>query len=227
MKKGFLTLMIMMFATAAVMAQAQFGVRSGFNVATISQSAAEIQDAEEPWKPGFNLGLASQFRMGEMFSIAPELMYTQRGYLVEYGAGWENRVRYDYLNVPVMFRAAFGDVLKGYVNAGPTLGYLLGGRYRTEGTLPAGLTPLDEKIVFEGTSDNRWDLDANRLEVGGAIGGGIMLDTEGGSFLIDLRYTQGFTEIANFADDDGYKNQVVSVSLIYLVPSVRGTAGGY
>lgn len=227
MKKGFLTLMVMMFATAAVMAQAQFGVRSGFNVATISQSAAEIQDAEEPWKPGFNLGLASQFRMGEMFSIAPELMYTQRGYLVEYGAGWENRVRYDYLNVPVMFRAAFGDVLKGYVNAGPTLGYLLGGRYRTEGTLPAGLTPLDEKIVFEGTSGNRWDLDANRLEIGGAIGGGIMLDTEGGSFLIDLRYTQGFTEIANFADDDGYKNQVVSVSLIYLVPSVRGTAGGY
>lgn len=227
MKKGFLTLMIMMFATAAVMAQAQFGVRSGFNVATISQSAAEIQDAEEPWKPGFNLGLASQFRMGEMFSIAPELMYTQRGYLVEYGAGWENRVRYDYLNVPVMFRAAFGDVLKGYVNAGPTLGYLLGGRYRTEGTLPAGLTPLDEKIVFEGTSGNRWDLDANRLEIGGAIGGGIMLDTEGGSFLIDLRYTQGFTEIANFADDDGYKNQVVSVSLIYLVPSVRGTAAGY
>lgn len=227
MKKGFLTLMVMMFATAAVMAQAQFGVRSGFNVATISQSAAEIQDAEEPWKPGFNLGLASQFRMGEMFSIAPELMYTQRGYLVEYGAGWENRVRYDYLNVPVMFRAAFGDVLKGYVNAGPTLGYLLGGRYRTEGTLPAGLTPLDEKIVFEGTSGNRWDLDANRLEIGGAIGGGIMLDTEGGSFLIDLRYTQGFTEIANFADDDGYKNQVVSVSLIYLVPSVRGTAAGY
>lgn len=227
MKKGLLTLMIMMFATAAVMAQAQFGVRSGFNVATISQSAAEFPEAEEPWKPGFNLGLASQFRMGEMFSIAPELMYTQRGYLVEYGAGWENRVRYDYLNVPVMFRAAFGDVLKGYVNAGPTLGYLLGGRYRTEGTLPAGLTPLDEKIVFEGTSDNRWDLDANRLEIGGAIGGGIMLDTEGGSFLIDLRYTQGFTEIANFSEDDGYKNQVVSVSLIYLVPSVRGTAGGY
>lgn len=227
MKKGFLTLTIMMLATAAVMAQAQFGVRAGFNVATISQSAAEIQDAEEPWKPGFNLGLASQFRMGEMFSIAPELMYTQRGYLVEYGAGWENRVRYDYLNVPVLFRAAFGDVLKGYVNAGPTLGYLLGGRYTTGGTLPAGLTPLDEKIVFEGTSGNRWDLDANRLEIGGAIGGGIMLDTEGGSFLIDLRYTQGFTEIANFADDDGYKNQVVSVSLIYLVPSVRGTTVGY
>ena len=223
MKKGFLTLMFMMFATVAVMAQAQVGLRAGFNVATISQSAAEIQDAEEPWKPGFNLGLASQFRMGEMFSIAPELIYTQRGYLVEYPAGWENRVRYDYLSLPVMFRLAFGDILKGYVNAGPTFGYFLGGNYRTEGTLPGGLPPVDEKIIFEGTSDNRWDLDANRLEIGGAIGGGIMLDTEGGSFLIDLRYTQGFTEIANFADDDGFKNQVVSVSLIYLVPSVRGT----
>ncbi len=221
MKKGFLTLMAIMLTTMAVMAQAQFGLRAGFNVATITESAAEVQDADEPWKPGFNLGLASQFRMGEMFSIAPELMYTQRGYLVEYGAGWENRVRYDYVSLPVMFRLAFGDVLKGYVNAGPTLGYFLGGKDVTEGTLPAGLTPRDEKIIFEGTSNDRWDLDANRLEIGGAIGGGIMLDTEGGSFLIDLRYHQGFTEIANFADDDGFKNQVVSVSLIYLVPSVR------
>jgi hypothetical protein len=222
MKKGFLTLMAIMLTTVAVMAQAQFGVRAGFNVATVSESVAEFQDGDEPWRPGFNIGLASQFTMGEMFSIAPELYYSQRGYLVEYlDDAWENNVRYDYLNLPVMFRLAFGDVLKGYINAGPTFGYFLGGRYKMEGSLPTGVDERNEKIVFEGTSANRWDLDASRLEFGGAIGGGVMLDTEGGSFLIDLRYNQGFTQIANFADDDGFKNRVVNVSLIYLVPSVR------
>jgi hypothetical protein len=223
MKKGFLTLMAMMLTTVAVMAQAQVGVRAGFNVATINQDT-EFQDAEEPWRPGFNIGLASQFTMGEVFSIAPELIYTQRGYLVEYNAGWENNVRYDYLSLPVMFRLSFGDVLKAYVNAGPTFGYFLGGRYKLEGDLPAGIGEQNQKITFDGDVDSPgdpWDLDASRLEIGGAIGGGIMLDTEGGTFLIDLRYTQGFTNIADFSETDSYKNQVVSVSLIYLVPSVR------
>lgn len=220
MKKGFLTLMAMMLTTVAVMAQAQVGVRAGFNVATINQDT-EFQDAEEPWRPGFNIGLASQFTMGEVFSIAPELIYTQRGYLVEYGSGAERNVRYDYLSLPVMFRLSFGDVLKGYVNAGPTFGYLLSGNYRQEGEILGINYDVDESISFNSDGDEDWDLDASRFEIGGAIGGGIMLDTEGGTFLIDLRYTQGFTNIADFSETDSYKNQVVSVSLIYLVPSVR------
>ena len=222
MRKTLLTFVVMMLATAGVMAQSQFGVRAGFNVTTVNQDVDFGEGAEEPWRPGFNVGLASQFRMSEVFAIAPELLYTQRGYLVEYGSVGERNVRYDYLNLPVMFRLTFGDILKGYINAGPTFGYLLSGKYKVEGEI-AGVEvePVNEKINFNSDGEEDWDLDANRFEIGGAIGGGVMLDTEGGSFLIDLRYSQGFTNVANFEETDGNKNQAVTVSLIYLVPSVR------
>ena len=217
MKKGLLTLLAIMFSSVAVLAQVetQFGVRAGFNVTTIDQET-DFQDAEEPWRPGFNIGIASQFRTGEMFSIAPELLYTQRGYLVEYNTGGERNVRYDYLSLPVMFRLAFGDILKGYVNVGPTFGYLLSGNFRQEGDILGVNFEIDEDINFDSDGVEDWDLDANRFEAGGAIGGGIQLDTEGGSFLIDLRYVHGFTNVADFANTDSYKNRVVSVSLIYL-----------
>lgn len=222
MKKGFLTLLVLMFSSVAVLAQVetQFGVRAGFNVTTIDQET-DFGDATEPWRPGFNIGIASQFRTGEMFSIAPELLYTQRGYLVEYNTGGERNVRYDYVSLPLMFRLAFGDILKGYFNVGPTFGYLLGGNFRQEGDILGVNYEIEEDINFDENGTDPWDLDASRFEAGGAIGGGIQLDTEGGSFLIDLRYVHGFTNIADFANTDSYKNRVVSVSLIYLIPSVR------
>ena len=220
MKKIYLTLIVVLLATAGVMAQAQIGLKAGFNVATIGQDF-EYDDAEEPWRPGLNIGLASQFRVNEFLAVAPEFGYTQRGYLVEYGSGGETNIRYDYLNAPILFRLSFGTILKAYVNAGPTFGYLLGGKYKSEGDIAGINVSVDRKINFDSDGSQPGDIDANRLEVGGAIGGGIMLDTEGGTFLIDLRYTQGFTNIGNVEETDSYKNKVVGVSLIYLVPSVR------
>lgn len=226
MKKVYLALIVMIFATASAMAQAQFGVKAGFNVATTSDEY-EPTDAEEPWRPGFNIGLASQFYMGEIFSIAPELIYTQRGFKEEYSDGAVREARFDYLSLPVLFRLSFGEVLKGYVNAGPTFSYWLGGKQsasaRIEGAGRLEISgPYENSITFDNL-DEDWAYDANRLEVGAALGGGIALDTEAGSFLIDLRYVQGLGNIASGVDlsEGKFRNQVVSVSLSYLIPSVR------
>lgn len=224
MKKIYLTAMMMLLVTAGAMAQAQIGIRAGLNVATVSDDFT-LQDVEQPWRTGFNVGIASQFRAGEAFSVAPELLYEQRGYrvLANTGGG-EATATFNYLSLPLMFRLHFGDILKGYVNAGPTFSYWLGGRQSS--TVP-GLFDVefsDERIVFErDTGGSPWAYDdARRLEVGAAVGGGIMLDTEGGSFLIDLRYVHGFTDLATVPYMSNFQNRVVSVSLIYLVPSVRG-----
>lgn len=220
--------MMVMLVTAGAMAQAQVGIRAGLNVATIDHefSGAGLE-LEQPWRTGFNVGIASQFRAGEAFSVAPELIYEQRGYRVlDTGNDNEATATFNYLSLPLMFRLHFGGILKGYVNAGPTFSYWLGGRQSS--TVP-GLFDVefsDERIVFERDTDsNPWAYDdARRLEIGGAVGGGIMLDTEGGSFLIDLRYVHGFTGLARLPGvvDNSFRNRVVSVSLIYLVPSVRG-----
>ncbi len=223
MKKIYLTLFAMMVATAGVMAQGQVGIKAGFNVATTNDEY-EV-DGDEPWRPGFNIGLASQFRLGEVFSVAPELIYTQRGFKEEYTGGVVVReARFDYLSLPVLFRLQFGDVLKGYVNAGPVFSYWLGGKQSATGTIAGRqiTAAYEESITFDDL-DEDYAYDANRFEIGASVGGGIMLDTEGGSFLIDLRYTQGFGDIANGVNlsEGKFRNQVVGVSLIYLVPSVR------
>lgn len=227
MKKICLTVMMVMLVTAGVMAQAQVGIRAGLSVATVSDDF-DLQDVDQPWRTGFNVGVATQFRAGEAFSVAPELVYEQRGYRVLASSGnAEAKATFNYLTLPLMFRLHFGDILKGYVNAGPTFSYWLGGRQSS--TVP-GLFDVDfedEKIVFEADGDSPWAYnDARRLELGAAVGGGIMLDTEGGSFLIDLRYVHGFTDMATVPYMSNFQNRVVSVSLIYLVPSVRGVNSG-
>lgn len=207
MKKTYLVLMMMLLSTATVFAQAQVGLRLGANWATTINGEDMPDGIEEPWRPGMVLGLASSFHFGPMFAIAPEVNFSQRGYKMEGNAGgidFSTENRYNYLEIPVLFRLSFGDVLKGYVNAGPAFSYWLGGKLG------------DDDIDFGDLDDE------NRLEIGASVGGGIQLDTEVGSFLIDLRYTRGFTDmVKDLSGDEEFKNQLISTSLIFLVPTIR------
>ncbi|EMR02651.1 porin family protein [Cesiribacter andamanensis] len=213
----------MLLATTATHAQAQLGLRAGLTVTTISDgvaaSSAVAGDGEEPWKPGLVAGIASSFALSQVVAIAPELTYSQRGYRLD---GPENiDIRYNYLELPVLGRLLFGqNLLKGYVNLGPTVSYLLSGRRDVAGTTTgAGTSNMEYRVSDSGFS---------RFELGGAVGGGIQLNTGAGSFLIDLRYTQGFTDFRKEGFDEPYleatpeeyKNRGVSVSLIYLIPGL-------
>lgn len=202
----------MMLATASVFAQAQVGLRLGANWATISDETDAPAGVERPWRPGFTIGLASSFSTGGMFAIAPELNFSQRGNRTENlvgpnGETFDSQNRYNYLELPVLFRISFGEVLGGYINAGPSFNYWLGGKNDTEAI---NFSEIDE--------EKRWD-------VGGSFGGGVKLNTEVGTFLIDLRYTRSFTDTF-YRDLTGnkefeFKHQLISTSLIFLVPSVR------
>lgn len=206
MKRTFFTLFMMLLVSTAAFSQAQVGLRAGANWATIFGEEAP-SGVERPWRSGFTIGLASSFHITPMFAIAPELNFSQRGDRTTgtaAGVNFDSKNRLNYLEIPVLFRLSFGDVLKGYVNAGPAFSYWLGGKFD------------NEDINFSEIDDER------RWEVGAAFGGGVQLDTEGGSFLIDLRYTRGFTDIlTDLSGDAEFKNQLVSVSLIYLMPSIR------
>lgn len=203
MKKTYLVLMMMLLSTATVFAQAQVGLRAGAGWATYIHNWDVPSGVDEPWRPGFTIGLASSFHMSPNFAIAPEVNFSQRGYKWEgTNAGLVNSsVRTNYLEIPVLFRLSFGEILKGYVNAGPAFSYWLGGKGDTE------------DINFSEIDDEK------RWEIGASLGGGVQLDTEVGSFLIDLRYTRGFNELRY--DNDDFKNQLISTSLIMLFPTIR------
>lgn len=207
MKRFFLTCTMLLVGLSAAFAQAQIGLRAGANWATIVDGQDAMDGVEEPWRPGITLGIASSFQINEMFAIAPELNYSQRGYKMEFAdfPDESSELRFNYLEVPILFRLSFGDVLKGYVNAGPAFSYWLGGK-----------DDDGDKIDFDDSEDFK------RFEIGASVGGGVQLDTEAGSFLIDLRYTRGFTDlIGDLSGDDQFKNQLIGVSLIFLVPSLR------
>jgi hypothetical protein len=210
MRKIFFTFFLMLLTTASVFAQAQVGLRVGASWATISDDVDMPSGVERPWRPGFTIGLASSFSTGGIFAIAPEINFSQRGNRTENllsanGETFDSENRYNYLEVPVLFRLSFGETLGGYINAGPTFSYWLGGKMDTE---DINFSEIDE--------EKRW-------EIGGAIGGGVKLNTGIGSFLIDLRYTRGFTDtfFRDLSGDQEFKHQLISTSLIFLIPSVQ------
>lgn len=228
MKKTIFTVVLSLMAISTVFAQTQVGLRAGLNVATTTNSV-EADDLEAPWRPGLVIGLATSFRAGENFAIAPEFNYVQKGSKLEgsyspigtaFPFNEEFDVKLNYIELPLLFRAHFGDVLGGYVNAGPTFSYLFSGEFVRDGE--------DEDFEVE-------DASFNRFQLGAAIGGGVALNTEIGTFLIDIRYTRDFSKLyddnqddrtntislANYYDREDARNQMISTSLIFLIPSLR------
>jgi hypothetical protein len=203
MKRTFFTLFMMLLVSTAAFSQAQVGLRAGANWATLVRGQDYTAGVETPWRPGFTIGLASSFSTGGVFAIAPEINFSQRGGNTE-GLNVNSERGYNFLELPVLFRISFGQLLKGYINAGPTFSYWLGGRADNE---DINFSEIDQ---------------ARRWEIGASLGGGVQLDTEVASFLIDLRYTRGFNELRDdLSGNAEFRNQLISVSLITLFPSVR------
>ena len=232
MKKVCLSLFIALLSTASAFAQSQIGLRAGANFATIQDGLDKLENIEEePWVSRFTIGVATNLYVNESFSIAPEFNYSKRGYMAEgkfttLGGEGDFTYEYDYnfFEVPLLARLYFGPkILKGYLNLGPTFSYLMSGRERQEGRIGI-LAPGERDIDVENDK-------YNRFEIGGAVGAGIQLNTGIGSFLIDLRYHTGFTNIQESGftlnqalggkDPEKYRTQYVSTTLIVLVPGIR------
>lgn len=226
---------------ASAMAQVQIGPKVGMNMYKISYGEDLDEEAKESSVIGFNVGVATSFGISENFSIAPELIFAQKGSRVKYEGSTitfdgttsvdidykeDYMTKLNYLEMPVLARFAFGSSTKGYLNLGPSVGYWLGGKSKY--TLEAGDESEEGtakiKFVSEYSEDSEDDEylkeEAKRLEVGGIVGGGMMLPTSAGNILLDIRYQAGFTSLFDFdEEDEKFKNNGLSVSLIYLFGS--------
>lgn len=235
--------MIMVAAciAASATAQVKVGPKVGMNLYKISDNEEMDEGAKEPFTVGFNFGVATSFGITDNFTIAPELIFTQKGAKTKYEGtemdfdgtasvevdyAYTEVTKLNYLEMPVLGRVAFGSVVKGYINAGPSLGYWLGGKVKEEEELGSQSDSYDGKIKFVSEySEDSEDLeilseDANRVELSAVLGGGIMLDTPAGDMLLDLRYQAGLTNLVDYdEEDEKIKNYGLSVSLIYLLGS--------
>lgn len=233
MKKGLCSLVLLLLTSLSVFGQlrheqqSQIGVRLGVNFTSIDDGMDQLEGIdEEPRMPRINAGLAASFWMNDIVAFAPELNYSQRGFQLEANnnasspltTGGTYTTRYNYVEVPLLLRATFGQQLvRGYVNLGPSVSYLLSGKEKEETALGTMETSID-------TEDKKYNL----FEVGAAAGGGVHFNTQAGSFMLDFRYYTGLTDIQkeeftfgpySFNDTPSkFRNQYFSIGLIFLGP---------
>jgi hypothetical protein len=183
MKNLLLTLGLLVGIAGAANAQTgvKYGLKGGFNGATFSGTNSKGSE----YKAGFAAGGFLNFGVSDLFSIQPELLYSQKGASVDnfQGVGGTTfKSTLGYLDVPIMLRVTAGDDGKGpFFEAGPQGSFVLHNRDFTQ----TGGTDT------QSTKNTSTD-DLNKVVVGYVAGIGYQL-TSGLS--LGLRYTGDISQV--------------------------------
>lgn len=181
------------------------GVLFGLNFAT-----AGGKDATNPtWdsKTGLAFGAFVSFKLADLFSIEPELLYMQKGAtakVIQNNTTIDLTAKYSYLEVPVLVRLNIplaGNVaFKPSIFAGPAFALRLGTpTIKAEG----GGQTVEQDI------QNTSSTDFGLVFGAGARIPGIVLN----GILIDVRYNLGLSSVDDSANKLEIKNRVFSILL--------------
>ena len=222
MKKFFLSVVALTAFSFTAQAQVSIIPKAGL---TISNVAFKEEEEGQKSTTGFLVGAGFNFPLSEdgFFSIQPELLYIQKGFGGEStnnGINSKTDNHFNYLELPLLAKISFGsETVKGYVNAGPSIGYALNGK------LSSGGISVAYKFGKEPSNYNGSDIyvDANRLDFGLQFGGGVGFQVGPGSLLLDLRYGYGLTHLlkeqtGQQSGDNKSQNRVIAISLGYAIP---------
>jgi hypothetical protein len=225
MKKSIILSALFLSLAASLFGQISVGVRSGVQFSNISETNLLNEVA-----PSFDYlisntsGVAVEFALNDHFAIQPELGFTRKGFAVTestninlfnvpLGLGVKAQARFNYLEMPVLFKAKVGSgPVKFYGQAGPMLGYAINGNIATRAT---GLF----NVKLTNTNIDLNAINYNRFEVGAVAGAGVEFDAGFGRFFVDGRYQQGFTKNADIPlVADSFRNRGFSAQIGFLLP---------
>ncbi|BAP29479.1 uncharacterized protein CHSO_0442 [Chryseobacterium sp. StRB126] len=160
----------------------------GINIA--NQSIKNVND--EKSKTSFQAGLGVNIQTGiKNFSVQPEVNFISKGTKFKNSFGSET-YNFNYIEVPVLAKYSFGPV---YVNAGPSIGFLMGKNEKVKATY--GKT--------------------RSIDFGLQMGAGVAIPAGPGKVIVDGRYNLGLN---NISDEKGLdvKNRGFAISLGYAIP---------
>ncbi|MGW8282824.1 MAG: porin family protein [Gemmatimonadota bacterium] len=169
-----LLLVAAMFTPSESSAQTVIGAKAGIASSEISFSSEGISVSADS-RTGFVGGVFANLGLGEMWFIQPEVLYAAKG------ASFEGEtLAVDYLEVPVLFGAAFpisNSAFKPMLFAGPSIAFKLS------------------------CDDSGFDCsdDVKSVDFGLVFGGGIQYALENLTLFFDARYDLGLTDVN---DDD-------------------------
>jgi hypothetical protein len=170
-------------------------------------------------KIGFMGGLGINRELDENFSLQLEFLLIEKGFQGSFdflGDKLTLRTRLYYFELPILAKYSFGnDDLQFYLNAGPALGYALGGKLSGEDTTAS--------VVFSETPKPKEYFFNNRLDLSLQAGLGLALAAGSGKLLLDARYGYSFSHLLNSpkgVNQSDYKNQnrVISLTFGYMIP---------
>lgn len=191
---------------------------------------------------GFHAGFVLAFKVKDRYFLNTEYIYSQKGKNAKgkLDPDLHDKVVYHHIDIPILFSMHFKGKLKTrqfkwYINAGPNTSYWLGGKgvIKSGDLIENGFSELKYKIAFGTRPDhNNPDIlyikEANRLQFGMSIGGGLLLEPIGKQkIMIDFRYEIGHTRIgttqssqfqvpADYQDSLKGRNKGIRLSLVYL-----------
>ena len=163
---------------------------------------------------GITFGATGRLTMGENVGLQAELNYVQQGWKETYDDFPDlnySRIL-NYLQLPFYTHAQFGGKsVKGFIQAGPQIGYLLGEatRENLNGEQPGRVNYQHDMPVEK------------RFEWGLSGGVGIEIRTGAGYFILEGRYYYAFSDIYSTRRKDNFvkaSDQTVTVKLSYLIP---------
>jgi opacity protein-like surface antigen len=186
---------------------------------TLSKIAADDDDGQK-FNPGLTIGVAFNLPMSEVFSVQPELSFIQKGGRAtaseefgDFSYSAKSKVSLNYLEIPVLLKATFGESTKFFFTAGPSLGIGLGGKFEIKTTVMdqniSTSQTFDGKVKFEEEpEEDDEELDVlyvdNRLDFGMQLGAGVIIADK---VMIDLRYGLGLSSLNDEVEDEDTKAQ--------------------
>lgn len=186
MKKVLLVVAILV-AGVAVQAQVKFGVKAGAN---LSMWGGDDVPDEAKSKFGFHAGALANIPVSSMFSVQPEVLFSNEGAKFEEG-GESANYNLNYINIPVLFQ--YNNPSGFYAETGPQIGLLMSAKVKFDGE------STDVKELFKG-SNFSW-----------AIGAGYKMPS---GFGIGVRYNLGLGNIVD-EDDADIKQSNFGIGVTY------------
>ncbi|BDD10275.1 hypothetical protein FUAX_27070 [Fulvitalea axinellae] len=158
----------------------KFGVRGAANLGTFALN--EVYKGVSKWDWGFTVGVTAEKHFSPLFSVQAELLYSYQqagvlGTFAPLGVRYENTIKTDFLNLPVMAKFYVFDGF--YLDAGLQAGLKLDARQDLE-QKGMGMSSSEESNIAKDFIDVTFDV------VGG---GGYLFDF---GLFVDLRYQYGF-----------------------------------
>lgn len=158
------------------------GIIGGLNFADMHFPNNQGPDAQEiSTRLGFGIGAVLDIRLSENIFVRIEPMYLQKGGKIEEGSDPvnqpEGQINSSSIEIPILIQYTFGNRIKPYLIAGPTVGYNL------ESDIEFDLMGLK----FEGDLKEVTET----FDLGLTFGGGVQVPVGFGIIFLEGRYTYG------------------------------------